>query len=90
MYAFIEGQVAEKQANELVLSVQGVGYQILCTQASLAIVSMFASILGLASVKTRLSCLAFHPGKSGPCFCTSTLFQASGPAQRSISSTACR
>lgn len=38
MYAFIEGQVAEKQANELVLSVQGVGYQILCTQASLAIV----------------------------------------------------
>ena len=38
MYAFIEGQVAEKQANELVLSVQGVGYQILCTQAALAIV----------------------------------------------------
>jgi len=38
MYAFIEGQVAEKQQNELVLSVQGVGYQILCTQAALAIV----------------------------------------------------
>lgn len=38
MYAFIEGQVAEKQANELVLSVQGVGYQIMCTQAALSIV----------------------------------------------------
>lgn len=38
MYAFIEGQVAEKQDNELVLSVQGVGYQILCTRAALAIV----------------------------------------------------
>ncbi|MGI6688271.1 MAG: Holliday junction branch migration protein RuvA [Christensenellales bacterium] len=38
MYAFIEGQVAEKQANELVLSVQGVGYQIMCTQAALAMV----------------------------------------------------
>ena len=36
MYAFIEGQVAEKQANELVLSVQGVGYQILCTQAAMS------------------------------------------------------
>lgn len=38
MYAFIEGQVTEKQANELVLSVQGVGYQIMCTQAALAMV----------------------------------------------------
>ncbi len=38
MYAYIEGQVAEKHANELVLSVQGVGYQIMCTQAALAIV----------------------------------------------------
>ncbi len=38
MYAFIEGQVAEKQENELVLNVQGVGYQILCSQAALSIV----------------------------------------------------
>ena len=38
MYAFIERQVAEKQANELVLNVQGVGYQIMCTQAALSIV----------------------------------------------------
>lgn len=35
MYAFLEGIVAEKSGNELVLNVQGVGYQVLCTQAAM-------------------------------------------------------
>ena len=36
MYAFIEGLVAEKANNELVLNVNGVGYQVLCTQAAMS------------------------------------------------------
>ena len=36
MYAFLEGLVAEKSGNELVLNVSGVGYQLLCTQATLS------------------------------------------------------
>lgn len=36
MYAFLEGLVAEKSGNELVLNVSGVGYQMLCTQATLS------------------------------------------------------
>lgn len=36
MYAFLEGLVAEKSGNELVLNVQGVAYQILCTQAAIS------------------------------------------------------
>lgn len=38
MYAFIEGLVAEKSGNELVLNAQGVGYQILCTQAAMSVI----------------------------------------------------
>ena len=36
MYAFLEGLVAEKAGNELVLNVNGVGYQVLCTQAAIS------------------------------------------------------
>lgn len=36
MYAFLEGLVAEKNGNELVLNVNGVGYQVLCTQAAMS------------------------------------------------------
>lgn len=36
MYAFLEGLVAEKTNNELVLNVNGVGYQVLCTQSAMA------------------------------------------------------
>ncbi len=36
MYAFIEGLVAEKSGNELVINVQGVGYQLICTHAALS------------------------------------------------------
>lgn len=36
MYAFIEGLVAEKSGNELVINAQGVGFQILCTQAAMS------------------------------------------------------
>ncbi|NLX83812.1 MAG: Holliday junction branch migration protein RuvA [Clostridiales bacterium] len=36
MYAFLEGLVAEKNGNELVLNVNGVGYQIMCTQAAIS------------------------------------------------------
>lgn len=36
MYAFLEGLVAEKTGNELVLNVNGVGYQVLCTQAAIS------------------------------------------------------
>lgn len=36
MYAFLEGLVAEKNANELVLNVNGVGYQLLCSGAALS------------------------------------------------------
>ena len=31
MYSFLEGVVAEKSGNELVLNVQGIGYQVMCT-----------------------------------------------------------
>jgi len=36
MYAFLEGLVDEKTNNELVLNVNGVGYQVLCTQSAMA------------------------------------------------------
>ena len=36
MYAFIEGLVDEKTGTELVLNVNGVGYQVLCTQAAIS------------------------------------------------------
>lgn len=36
MYSFLEGTVFEKAGNELVLNVNGVGYQVLCTQAAIA------------------------------------------------------
>lgn len=36
MYAFLEGLVAGKSGNELVLNVNGVGYQVLCTQAAMS------------------------------------------------------
>ena len=36
MYAFLEGLVAEKNGNELVLNVNGTGYQVLCTQAAMS------------------------------------------------------
>lgn len=36
MYAFIEGLVDEKTGNELVINVNGVGYQVLCTQAAIS------------------------------------------------------
>jgi Holliday junction DNA helicase RuvA len=32
MYAFLEGLVAEKSGNELIINANGVGYQLLCTQ----------------------------------------------------------
>lgn len=38
MYAFIEGRVAEKNAGELVLEANGVGYQLLCSTSTLAAV----------------------------------------------------
>lgn len=36
MYAFLEGLVAEKTGNELVLNVNGVGYQVLCSQTAIS------------------------------------------------------
>lgn len=36
MYAFLEGLVEEKRGNEVILNVSGMGYQILCTQSTLA------------------------------------------------------
>ena len=36
MYSFLEGTVCEKSGNELVINVNGVGYQVLCTQAAIA------------------------------------------------------
>lgn len=36
MYAFLEGLVAEKNGNELVLNVNGTGYQVLCTQTAMS------------------------------------------------------
>ena len=36
MYAFLEGLVAEKNGNELVLNVNGAGFQVLCTQTAMS------------------------------------------------------
>lgn len=36
MYSFLEGLVADKVGNELVLNVNGVGYQLLCTQGAIS------------------------------------------------------
>lgn len=52
MYAFIEGQLAGKGGENLVLNVQGVGYQILCTAQAL---SMAPSIGEVYRVYTWLS-----------------------------------
>lgn len=47
MYAFIEGLVAEKTGNELVLNAQGVGYQIFCTQSAMSVVPLKGEMVRL-------------------------------------------